>query len=254
MAETGSGPANAGKQRPNGNEDVAEETGSSAVVPEIFDGRVDSTAKEKNEGVGVEEGRKAPDPLPRQHSSREALIEALRNCNRREQDTHCGNEDDRRARRGRDIGKTPFHQQVDGSLGQRVSTQQGTDDVPNLGVPLGPAENGIDAFGERAQAEREHAQGPPQQVRRSLGEIVRHDAAKKEDRKKRSEDRYVIDHVGSAGRTSKRKSSYTLVAKNQRDQSAVIAGLVPAIHLLAKRMDARVNSAFTRVFDALCPR
>src|SRR5260370_42319523 len=67
VAETGSGPTDAGKQRPNGNEDVAEEAGSSAVVPEIFDGRVDGAAKEKNKGVAVEEGRKAPDPLPRQH-------------------------------------------------------------------------------------------------------------------------------------------------------------------------------------------
>jgi len=38
----------------------------------------------------------------------------------------------------------------------------------------------------------------------------------------------------------------------------VIAGLDPAIHqswekLLAKKMDARVISAFTRVFDALLP-
>src|SRR5215475_9790736 len=89
VPETGSGPANTGKQRPNGNEDVAEETESSAVAPEIFDGRVNRTAKEKNKGVDVEERRKAPDPLPRQHSSREALIETLRNCNRREQDTHC---------------------------------------------------------------------------------------------------------------------------------------------------------------------
>ena len=40
---------------------------------------------------------------------------------------------------------------------------------------------------------------------------------------------------------------------------AVIVGLDPAIHhlrenLLAKKMDARVISAFTRVFDALLPR
>jgi hypothetical protein len=39
---------------------------------------------------------------------------------------------------------------------------------------------------------------------------------------------------------------------------AVIAGLDPAIHpflqnLFAKKMDARVISAFTRVFDALLP-
>jgi hypothetical protein len=41
--------------------------------------------------------------------------------------------------------------------------------------------------------------------------------------------------------------------------SSVIAGLDPAIHLLrkkllAKKMDPRDESAFTRVFDALCPR
>jgi hypothetical protein len=34
----------------------------------------------------------------------------------------------------------------------------------------------------------------------------------------------------------------------------VIAGLDPAIHHFRKKMDARVTSAFTRVFDALCPR
>jgi hypothetical protein len=35
---------------------------------------------------------------------------------------------------------------------------------------------------------------------------------------------------------------------------SVIAWLVPAIHHFRKKMDARVTSAFTRVFDALCPR
>jgi hypothetical protein len=35
--------------------------------------------------------------------------------------------------------------------------------------------------------------------------------------------------------------------------SVVIAELDPAIRP-AKKMDARVTSAFTRVFDALCPR
>jgi len=43
-----------------------------------------------------------------------------------------------------------------------------------------------------------------------------------------------------------------------RDADLVIAGLDPAIHPLgkkvfAKKMDARVTSAFTRVFDALLP-
>jgi hypothetical protein len=39
------------------------------------------------------------------------------------------------------------------------------------------------------------------------------------------------------------------------DASAILApmGLDPAIHP-TKKMDARVTSAFTRVFDALCPR
>jgi hypothetical protein len=35
---------------------------------------------------------------------------------------------------------------------------------------------------------------------------------------------------------------------------SVIAGLDPAIHLLAKKMDPRVIRAFTPVFDGLCPR
>jgi hypothetical protein len=34
----------------------------------------------------------------------------------------------------------------------------------------------------------------------------------------------------------------------------VIAGLDPAIDILARRMDARVKRAFTPVFDGLCPR
>src|SRR6266436_5692971 len=79
VAETGSGSANAWKKRTDGNEDVPEETGSSLIVREILDSRVDSAAKKKNKGVSVEEGRKTPDPLPCQHSAREALIEALRN-------------------------------------------------------------------------------------------------------------------------------------------------------------------------------
>jgi hypothetical protein len=47
-------------------------------------------------------------------------------------------------------------------------------------------------------------------------------------------------------------------ASDQCVPSAVIAGLDPAIHhlrenFLAEKMDARVKSAFTRVFDALLP-
>ena len=82
IAETGKASADARKQRANGNENVAEETGSSLVRCEILDGRVDGAAKQKNEGVEVEQGRKCPDPLPCKHSSREAMIEALRNFNR----------------------------------------------------------------------------------------------------------------------------------------------------------------------------
>ena len=82
VAETGKASANAGKKCTNGNEDVAEETGSSPIRCDILDGRVNSTAKKKNEGVEVEQGRKTPDPLPCKHSPGEAVIEALRNFNR----------------------------------------------------------------------------------------------------------------------------------------------------------------------------
>src|ERR1700730_1454222 len=197
IAKTGKAPANAGKKCTDGNEDVAEEAGSSPILREILDGRVDSAAKKKNEGVEVEKGRKSPDPLPCKHSSREPLIEALRNFNRRRQYTNSGNENDRRAHHGRDIGKALFHEQVNGSLGQGVSAQQGTYDVPNLAVPFAPTEDRIDTFGERAEAEREYAQGPPQQVRRPLGEVVGYDPAKKENRKERGEDWYITDHISS---------------------------------------------------------
>src|ERR1700694_5654455 len=82
VAETGKASANAGKKCTDGNEDVAEETGSSPILRKILDGRVNSPAKKKNEGVEVEERRKTPDPLPCEHSAREALIEALRKFNR----------------------------------------------------------------------------------------------------------------------------------------------------------------------------
>src|SRR5262249_8312956 len=182
--------SNAGKERPDGNQDVAEETGSSPLLREVLDGRVNGAAKKKNEGVGVKRGRKPSDPLPRKHSTREAMIEILRNFNRRGQHTDSGNQNARHAHQRRDIGEALFHEQVNGSLSQGVSAQQGPDDVPDLGVPFAPAENRIDAFRKRAHAEREHAQGPPQQVRRSLGEIVRHDAAEEENRKQRGENRY----------------------------------------------------------------
>src|SRR5882757_8823667 len=93
VTETGEGPANAGKQCPNGDEDVAEETGPSFVLCEILDGRVNGAAKEKDEGVEVEERRKRPDPLPLEHSAGEALIEALRSLNRREQYTNSADDD-----------------------------------------------------------------------------------------------------------------------------------------------------------------
>src|SRR5205085_2618548 len=82
VAETGEGSANAGKQRTNGNEDIAEETRSSPILREILDRRVDRTAEKKNEGVEVEQGRKPPHPLPCKHSPRQAVIEPLRNLNR----------------------------------------------------------------------------------------------------------------------------------------------------------------------------
>src|SRR5215831_17771346 len=212
ITETGKASANAGEQRTNGNEDVAEETGSSLVHREILDGRVNSTAKKKNEGIEVEQGRKCSDPLPCKHSPGEAVIEALRNFNRRGQHTNGGNENGRRTHHGRDIGKAFFHKQVDGSLGQGVSAQQCTYNVPNLGVPFAPAEDGIDAFRERAKAEGEYAQGPPQQVRRPPGEVVWYDAAQKENRKERRENWNVTDHISSRGLNLERELFYTLVA------------------------------------------
>src|SRR5215468_1798712 len=85
MAETGRGSADAGEQRPDGDKDIAKETRASLLVREILDGRVDRAAKQENEGVGVDERRKSPDPLPAEHSSSEAPIEAVRDDNRREQ-------------------------------------------------------------------------------------------------------------------------------------------------------------------------
>src|SRR2546427_8892270 len=69
VAETGKGSANAGKKRTNGNEDVPEESGSSPIVREISDRRVNSIAKKKHKGVEVEERRKSPNLLPCQHSA-----------------------------------------------------------------------------------------------------------------------------------------------------------------------------------------
>src|SRR5215470_5001900 len=156
VAEAGEASADARKQRTDGNENVAEEAGPSPILREILDGRVNGTAKKENEGVEVEQGRKSPDPLPCKHSPGEALIEAHRNFNWRGQYTNSGNDDERRAHHSRDVGKALFHKQINGSLGQGVSAKQGTDDIPNLGVPLAPAENRVDAFRKRAETEREH--------------------------------------------------------------------------------------------------
>src|SRR5205823_13713876 len=112
IAETGRGPADAGKKRADGDEDVAEEAGSSPILGEILDSRIDSSAKKKNQGVEVEGDGKIPDPWPAEHASSEALVESLRNGNRREQHTNGGNDDYRRAHHGRDIGKASVHQQV----------------------------------------------------------------------------------------------------------------------------------------------
>src|SRR5262252_858385 len=67
VAEAGKASANAGKKRADGNEDVAEEAGSSPLLRKILDGRVNGAAKQKDEGVEVEQGRKSPDPLPGKH-------------------------------------------------------------------------------------------------------------------------------------------------------------------------------------------
>src|SRR5262249_46918395 len=195
VAETRKASADAGKKRANGNENVAEEAGSSPVLREILNGRVDSTAEKKNEGVEVEQWGKSPDPLPSKHTAGQAVIEAFGNFNRRGQYANSGNKNANRAHHRRDVGKAFVHEQVYGSLGEGVSAKQGADDVPYLGVPFAPAENGIDAFGERAEAEREHAQGPPQQVCRPLGKVVRYDAAQEEDRKERGQHWYITDQM-----------------------------------------------------------
>src|SRR5216683_1065164 len=96
VAETGKASADAGKKCTDGNVNVAEETRSSLILCEVLDGRVNSTAKKKNEGVEVEQGRKCPDPLPCKHSPGEAVIEALGNFNRRGQYTNSRNENDGR--------------------------------------------------------------------------------------------------------------------------------------------------------------
>src|ERR1700758_2813952 len=56
MAESGKSSADGGKQRANGNENVAPESVSCLIGSEIFDGRVNSTATKKGQGVGVEQG------------------------------------------------------------------------------------------------------------------------------------------------------------------------------------------------------
>src|SRR5262249_46095192 len=105
VAETGKASANAGKKRANGDKDVAKEAGSSSLLAEILDGRVNSAAKQENEGVCVEQGRKSSDPLPGKHSPREAEIEPFWNLNRRRQYTHGGDDNERGAHHGRDVGK-----------------------------------------------------------------------------------------------------------------------------------------------------
>src|SRR5262249_61369707 len=69
-----------------------------------------------------------------------------------------------------------------------------------------------------AEAERQHAQGPPQQVRRPLGEIMRHDAAKKEDREERGENWYVTDHVRSPLNVGARMPFYTSVTAQSNER------------------------------------
>src|SRR5262245_48884846 len=73
----------------------------------------------------------------------------------------------------------------------------------------------------------------------------------------------IVAMTASHAESSSRTYSTTLMrvvrsGKTGAPNSVVIAGLDPAIHhlrkkLVTKRMDARVISAFTRVFDALLP-
>src|SRR5258708_12283055 len=67
VAETGKAAADAGKKRPNGNEDVAEETGSSPLLGEILDRLINTAAKNKNEGPKPEQAQKPPPPPPANH-------------------------------------------------------------------------------------------------------------------------------------------------------------------------------------------
>src|SRR5436190_22372877 len=66
----------------------------------------------------------------------------------------------------------------------------------------------------------------------------------------------AAEHRGATRRS--RRCGQALWTQSNPHQAAVIAGLDPAIHhfwkmFLTKEMDARVISAFTRVFDALLP-
>src|SRR5437667_1756 len=92
-----------------------------------------------------------------------------------------------------------------------IAAQQGADDIPDLGVPFAPAENRIDAFGERAGPEGGYAQRPPQQIWRFSGQIMRYDPAEKEHRKNRGQNGYIIDHISSPGSRPASRTAFAFI-------------------------------------------
>src|SRR5262249_43458292 len=103
------------------------------------------------------------------------------------------------------------HQEINRPLRQGVAAQQGADDIPDLGVPFAPAENRIDAFGERPGPEGGHTQRPPQQIWRFSGEIMRYDPAEKEQRKNRGPNGYIVDHISSPGSRPASRTAFAFI-------------------------------------------
>src|SRR5262245_394208 len=95
IAEPGESSANAGEQRTDGDKNISKEPCTPLLHREVLDRRVDRSTEKENEGVEIEQRRKRPDPLPLKYSAGEAIVETLRDRDRRSKDAQ-GRHDNRR--------------------------------------------------------------------------------------------------------------------------------------------------------------
>jgi hypothetical protein len=158
------GAADAGQDRANGDQDVADVAVTQPACAAKAHRRDDGAADQEDQRVEIEEGADESNPLPFDDTARKAVHLGDRRVERRQDNEHRGDGDRTRDDHRRAVSELPAHQQVDRSLGQRITAQEGSGDVPGTKDRLVPTEDRGVGLGEGADAVGGHTNAPPEQV------------------------------------------------------------------------------------------